>query len=537
MQRSHTSNPLNEVGNYLLKKWKHYHKITTQTNRETLEVFQVFGFIARIYERIRASVENKGEQVIRRFAIERALKRPDSLSQPTEVRAERLIRELTWSRFLPNNYVTREQYSELITIVDKYQRLTLLIKQSGGHTSLVSEFLFSLASAEIEELLVPSLARTCLVPTFTLWAKKTFKFQSDSEIHQEELDLQIYLAAHRAIAKSDAPLLQYYVLLLMFPTWTHADDRLIEHLAANFNQIHSHLNNLITHPWRNKIYRWVRQNTATFLFLETMLTNHPDPAPLLRDPEAFQSHVTSIAAEKYRQTRKTIHRGIVQSILYIFFTKVLVAFLIEYPYERYITQEINAVAIGINLVFPPLLMLLMGLTVKAPGDKNTQVVVRKLDHMLYNQDSQPPTIVRFDFSGGNRAYIFNAIYAYFFIIICLLVAYTLRTFFHFNIVSLGLFFMFLSMIMLFGFRLRWQSEELLINRPPQGFLANVFSLLTMPFINLGVWLSSTISKVNVITFLLDKIIDAPLKASVNSAEEWSKFISDRRTEAVEIPRD
>ncbi len=531
-------NSFNDVGQYLLNKYQQYTRLNKHTNRETLEVFQVFGFIARIYEKIRASVENKGEQVIRRFAIERALKRPDSINQKNEVRAERLIRELTWSRFLPNNYITREQFAELVKVVDKYDKLSKALKHNGYITSKTQDWIFSIASAEIEELLVPSVTRKCLVPTFTFWAKKTFKFQSDPPIAPEELDLQIYLAAHRAIAKSDLPIIQYDILLLMFPQWNQATDELIQHIADNFNQINSHIHKLSLHPQRNKIYRWVRQNTALFLFLETLIVTESDPQAILNDRDTFKAHISSIAQTKYRDTRRSINRGIWQSIVYIFLTKVLVALAIEFPYERYVTKEINGVAIAINLIFPPLLMLLMGLTVKAPDEKNTEIIVAKLDHLLYSQETLPPTIVQFDFSGQRQrwALIFNTIYAYFFVIICLLIAYSLRTFLQFNIVSTGLFFMFLSMIMLFGFRLRWQSEELLIVRPPQGFIANLFSILTMPFINLGVWLSSTISKVNIITFLLDKIIDAPLKSGINSAEEWSKFISDQRIEAVEIPR-
>ena len=54
----------------------------------------------------------------------------------------------------------------------------------------------------------------------------------------------------------------------------------------------------------------------------------------------------------------------------------------------------------------------------------------------------------------------------------------------------------------------------------------------MPIVATGKWLSEKFSRINVFVFFLDFIIEAPFKIFVEIAEEWTKYVKERKDELV-----
>src|SRR3989344_4916078 len=91
-----------------------------------LKVSEVLGGLARLYERIRTTVEYKGEHVLRRNAIERILKRliweKGNLISDANVDklSENLIKELIWARYLKNDSIAKVKISQVSRAINKY---------------------------------------------------------------------------------------------------------------------------------------------------------------------------------------------------------------------------------------------------------------------------------------------------------------------------------------------------------------------------------------------------------------------------------
>ena len=49
-----------------------------------------------------------------------------------------------------------------------------------------------------------------------------------------------------------------------------------------------------------------------------------------------------------------------------------------------------------------------------------------------------------------------------------------------------------------------------------------------PFIKLGEWLSARYRKINVLTTILDLLIEMPLKTTLRILQEWVRFMRDKR---------
>ena len=355
----------------------------------TVKVSDVLASIAHIYERIRNIIEYKSEHVLRRNAIERMLKRllGERPSHDTSRLAYVLIRELIWAKYFPNDTIPRSKVKQVAVIINKYLFLLGLLLDQGTVISgnQLRDWVWGLASCEIEETLDPSVREAYVMLMFA-WVKHYFIWQSD-KLSQQEKDTQVYLAIHRALAKSDEPIMRYHLLVQKYPAWSQSQKQTVSELAQNFTTIHQAIEKYLNYPDRFKLYRLLKKHIAPFEVFKTLVMQKGNQIkPVLENQEQFTQSVSNICQNKYAQIQKKVTRGIVRSIIYIFLTKVLFALLIEVPYELYRIGQLTILPLTINIIVPPGMMLLIGLTIKIPGEANTYRIINKLKTIVYTNN-------------------------------------------------------------------------------------------------------------------------------------------------------
>ena len=105
----------------------------------------------------------------------------------------------------------------------------------------------------------------------------------------------------------------------------------------------------------------------------------------------------------------------------------------------------------------------------------------------------------------------------------------------FNVLSATIFFFFSSLVLLFAYRVRYTATELNVAGEREGLLSHLFSLITMPFINVGSLLSQGLQRFNFFILIMDFLFEAPLKNVIRIFEEWNVFVKEKRDEVIEIP--
>lgn len=525
---------------YILSSWQEFtNQAEKRSQEEMINVSETFGFVAYLYEKLRTSVEYRGEHVLRRASIERSLKRILYLNKTNEEKAEMIVNELTWSRFLPNESVPKSKLPELKLILDKYDHLIAYTQNSEFPAEKMNweTWLLGIASTEIEEALTPSYLRSYLAPLMFSWLQKHFDWDTET-ISDDDREIQLFIAAQRALAKSDLPILRYRLLLLMNPEWNKKQVE-IQSLQESLPHLGSEIERLLNHPQKNQVFRFVQKFTPVFIFLFEILRASNEPEKIINNPEVLEAATHKIAEEKYTKLRSQINSAIVRSIVYLVITKVIIALILELPYEIYILRKLHYLPLTINILVPPLLMLALGIAVRTPGDDNTVRVYKQLKKLLYKSDTDKPVTVKLALNNRQKRLgsYFSIFYTIIFITLTYFTGYLLIFKLDYNLLSLGLFYSFLSLVLLFSYRIRWESQELTVAKQKRGVVEHVVSIFAMPFVNLGAWLSSRLSQINIFMFILDVIIDAPLKTLVRAVEEWSQFLKRKEEEMVEIPAD
>ena len=506
-------------------------KASLGANQPRVKVGETLGSVAWIYEKIRNSIDYKGEHLLRRNAVERILRRllwEKSWLEPEKL-ANFLIKELIWARYLKNDSVPKNKAEHIAKILEKYFRL--------GFERQYRSWLLGMASCEIEEELVPELFYIqAYTQAMYVWFLENFDW-TDQNLSPEHKNIQILIAIHRSLPKSDDSRIRYHLLKLLYPDWPHADDTLIAHTKENLFRIHKEMEEQINNPLQLRLYRYIQKQTAPFQILKDIIDENQDNIhQLLENPQKLEWKIREVCTKRYLQIRERVNRGIVRSIIYIFITKVLLAFIIEIPYEMFIIKHLNRIPIIINGVIPPTLMFLVGLTIRRPDEANTERIVEKIKSFVYPRQSEEKT--RFSLAKSQQSSFMNKVFYFIYFILFIAItggiAYGLDKL-HFNVVSAMVFFVFLSMVLLFGYRVRFAASELMVISEKEGFLSHLFTNLTLPFLRLGFWLSRGLSKLNFLIIFMDFLIEAPLKIIIEVVDEWTSFIREKREELVEVP--
>lgn len=180
--------------------------------------------------------------------------------------------------------------------------------------------------------------------------------------------------------------------------------------------------------------------------------------------------------------------------------------------------------LAINLLFPPLYMIALRVTHRLPGQANTTALVDRIDHMLYGDKT-----VLSSSRVKDRQYsaAFSVLYVISSLVIFAAVTYGLLLL-QFSFVHIIIFFVFLSAASFLGFRLSRFIRELEVVRSAQNGMTFVRDLLYLPFVVVGQWMSDKYSRVNIVTIILDMLIELPLKTLLRLIRQWNAFIDDRK---------
>jgi hypothetical protein len=498
-----------------------------------LNVSKTISILARIYEKARNAVEFRAEHLVRRASIERILKRRILLTNGSKDMAENLVVELLWARYIDSALIDNGKIVEIDAIIKRY----LLLKRDSFHTmgkngGISWETVMGLLSSEIEDALVSGKKREAL-NNFVYQAMRPKVHIADGD--ERYVNMQTYIAVERAFAQSDDALVTYELMKMIQPSWfgLAADASAGEFplLLQNLRLVRTSLRD----PVGEALTRYVRHHTPPFLLLRDFLLEHGDKATeLIGNKEQFGTTLKEIAGKRYREIGTKVRRAVVRSIIYIFLTKMLFAFALEAPFDVFISKKIEYFALGINAIFPPILLFLVAGFQSIPGEDNTKRLVARINTIIYDFDSLKTESDIFTPKIAVRRPLLTAMFSIFYLATYLLVfgfiAWGLNKL-HFNIASQIIFVFFITLVSFFAYRIRVSAKEYeMTNR--EGFFGPLMDFFFLPILRVGHWLSGEIAKINIFIFLFDFILEAPLKVIFEVAEEWIRFIRTKKEEIV-----
>lgn len=517
------NNKLNKFSRNIIKIYK---KEKEPDGESSSNVNPLVSELTSWYEKFRNSIEYRDEEVILRASIERILKRRLVLGGNGKLIAKPLLKELIWARYFPESLYREDVIEEIGRRVDFYLDLkNLLVKKYRAKENKIWELIFQLMSSDIEEYLNPNKVEEIMSNYIFYILSKNIK--ADEEL-EEIRDVQLFIAIRRAYSKDDLAFLRFKLFTQYFGRLSKID---VEKIAEKFLNANIAIEKQLSHPSRFKILSYVKKQIAPFLIMEQLFANQ-EVNELSKNKENLDNNIREIIELKYKSISEKVRRAIIRSVIFILLSKTFIAFFVEGTYERIFLGHIQWLTLFLNVIIPTLFMIAVGLSIRTPGKKNSELILNRIHGLLFDDDPKVGRDILFPVEKkGQRTpmeWIFVSLWFLAFIFSFGMISLTL-TFLQFSIVSQVIFLFFLAIVSFLAYRISITAHEYSVESR-QGILTPIIDFFFMPIARVGQYLSAGVSQINIFLFILDFIIETPYKGLVAFFDQWFFFLHSKREE-------
>lgn len=487
--------------------------MTSGDNR--IDVPTVGRAVSSAYEQLRNAAEYSEEHLL----LQRAIKRFYRLNLFTARRGTQqlnieLISELVLAGYLQNNSISKEAVMQLDVILESYLQAYEQLKTSANKRDPLVEWILACLSSDVEKLLRSHNRRQALIAVAYQYYSETI----DRDYYSQSADvagyeLCLYIAVHQALLKSDVDIVR-------------ADVRVMYGIdpidSERFLKINQQIDHYFTCYLTTQLRRVVNRHGAPLRILKSMITNRPDLPVLLDDQAAFMDAYRLQVTQEYAQVHSRLNTGVMKSVAFIFITKMIIGVAVEIPYDLLVRGQIAWMPLLINLLFPPIYMVLLRFGITTPKASNTNKLSVLIRDLLFEAKTEMLVIPKARKIRALRQIIYDLLFS-----VPIAIAIALLYWLDFNIVQMIIFFIFFSTASSLGFRLRAMVADLEVSHQSSGFLASIRDFLYLPFIVFGQWLSAEYRRFNIIGRMFDIIIELPLKTFFRLARQWMRFLDEQ----------
>lgn len=498
-----------------------------------IHVDHVASKIATLYEKLRQVIDYQEDHLLRKNTIERVLKRRFLLSSDPEEIASPLVFELIRGGYFPNDKIPETKIEEIKRLLAKY---IFLIESSPASISRserrkLTGWLENLASSEIEEKLVPRRKDKALLDYLVEELLRRLVFPEVLVDEQKKREL-VFIASQKALLKADSALLSWRLLKLKFPEFADSPGRdYLITFSQNLSLVAREIEEEINHPLVKIIQRKAYGFSPIFwLFQDIVLEDPSKAAGLFENPESLETRIKFAYDKRYRLLKKDNRRWGARWVISILLSKMLLALLIEVPYDR-LHGNFSPLALGVNMFFPPFLMFLIISSIRVPSTDNKNRLSWEAMRIVYPKDQPEP--IRIEETSGKKTGFIGLFLKLFFwstsTAIFAGVIYLLLKI-NFSWLSIVIFLVFFSLISFSGMKIEATTKQLKVGEKEEGIISFIADIFFLPFRNIGKWLSGQLQKYNLIILILNLFFEAPLQIFFEFLESWRGYIKKKKEE-------
>lgn len=549
---AHMNKPIREVSEPVRKLYQSFllaaKRAEAPPGDNPIAINEVVGQMASVYERLRNLMNDADEHLFRKNAIRRYLARKDFFSAKSlrelaqlsavgredyERWARALICELIRAKYLPNNSIPEDKVTEVAWIIEKniitrdqlYRHVPKRARKGSGDLTL------ELAASEIEEALAPNNSLMSTVGSMYELLRHRTAVRSKT-ITPEEKDIQLYIAILKSVLRGDKGVLRYHLFLLYFPDWKTCSRDDLAGIIVKFVPTLHIIDQSIQSEINMRLAAKVKPYAVCYGVLRDFSQEKPGSAYHdIQIAASLKQQVTKTLDGRYKKIRTRLVRSAWRSVIYIFVTKMVVAVFLELPYDKYVVGEVNLFALGVNILFPPLLMFLLTVTVRIPAKRNTEAILERLGQIIFKDANQSIEIivrprVRLGFFLRNAfRFLYLCVYA---LILWFVISVLIGL--DFNAVNISIFLFFLFLISFFAMRIRNSVKEIIVLKRRENVFTFFLDIVGIPIIRAGRWMNYHLSRINIFVFIMDFIIEAPFKVFLEVVEGWVGYLREKREE-------
>lgn len=538
------------VGEKLIRDYQTYYESLKPKGEVTyIHVDDIASRVAFFYERLLQVINWKEEQLVRRTAIERKLKRRliteiSGLSLVANLKsgriAEALVLESIRGGHLPNNQIPQSKIKDVQNIIEKYiyllENLSLAQGRGSSDVKLKVQFynwLLEIAACEIEETLATPLKENALINSMARTLEERIRIKPEGSIPEGEKKIQIYIAVHRTLFHLDAPIISYRLLRWQYPGWINMPASEYPKAAQNILKMRQKIQAQLDYPAAGEFFKLGEKYNTLWLLLGDILDQFkkkPGEIPLkLASKETLSQMITEAYDTRYKTLKRRLLRMGLYSSLSVMIANLVSLFIVEVPVAKFLYGGIKPWAMAADVVVPTLIMMGLVSAYRLPGKTNIDKVIEAIQDIFYCQEGEEIYEIRIK----HGRHLVTSIFIVFLYLLGLIISLggIIWILHAINLPPTSVAInTFLAAVMIFGAMVVRQRAKELAVEDRTSFLEFSVDFLSIPVGKIGQWLATKWKKYNIVSVFFTTLIDMPFFAFINFIENWSSFMKERKSE-------
>lgn len=513
------SQPIKEL---LERHLSYLEKKTLKDEAPKIQVDEVASQIAAFYEKVRNLIDYHEGHLLRKNVIDRALRRRVFLKDISgrEI-AEPLVKEVIRSGRLGNVSIPESKVEEIQQIIDVPDRIIDHLETGQEKDSdELREWLLSITVCAIEESLVPREKEMMLADTMFRVLAQNLTVQGGTLLTQDT-NILLFAAVQKSLLKVDSDQLHYRLFRFLYPNWS-PQDREIAAFIREVAEIRKTLIYYTKHPLLPVFLRLCNRYDIVFHVLGDLVFS-------ARDFNNLESEVETVYRERYVREKGRLFRLAFFSVVSFFLSKILVALAIEIPIDLYLLHHFSMSHAIANIVFPPLLMFLVVLSIRLPGGRNLALVTEEIKAVVFEEHKKNYTVYIPKKKNWLIQLIVKSVYLFVFAASLYAIVKVLLKL-GFGAPSIVVFILFTSLVTATGLKIYNRAKEMSLEKRRARFFGFVLDLFTVPLAAIGRWAIAGLRRFNILVIITNFVIDLPLQLFVELVEHFNEFLRSKKEE-------
>lgn len=379
-------------------------------------------------------------------------------------------------------------------------------------------------SADLEARLSPHTKKESMISYIFYNLKNQVIIRDDTE---ETRDAQVFIAIRKAYAKEDLAFLRYALFVQYFG---ELSENTIQDIGERFLEGKKMIDTQLEYSGRFKIFEFIKRQIPPFFILDDIMRKYNGKfRSLVTNEEEFTKIITETCDARYANISGKVRRAIIRSIIFILLSKVFLALTIEGTYDRIVYGHILWGVIAINISIPVAMMVLVSFFIKAPGKDNTERIIGRIKSLLFDPEPQLGRPLAFNNKPKAKSLldtIFTIVWLGTYLLSFGIIIYILNAL-EFSFVSMGFFLFFFAIITFLSYRIN-QTAQLYTVKDKSSIVTPFVDFFFMPIARVGRYLAEGVQSINIFIFLLDLVIETPLKGLISFFEKWFFLLHSKR---------
>lgn len=525
--------------------WEYHHRNIIAP----LEVDELASKIAEAYEKVRKVIDWKEENLLRRGAIERILKRrliselygisilPNLNAQEM---AEPMILELMRSGYFDNGKIAKKQVKEIENILSKYIQILsdskLPQSETKKHVQHKMEFytwMLEIAACEIEEVLAPAFKENALINLMTNVLYSRSRIVPKDRLSDLDRLIQTYIASMRTLYNFDDPIIAYNIIKIRYPFWVEETTESITAVTRQVHEIRSQIEADLNSEEGKQFYKLAGKYDAAYRIIGDVLDGINNTPEVVREklanPDELKTRVSEVYFRRKASLKGRLFRSAIYSTLSIFVAGIASFIIFEGPVARLAGLEFSLFSLFVDLLIPSLVMFLLVIVIRPPKDANLKVVQKEISKIVHHQTDED--VYEIDFSRQKNP-ILNTIFLLI-SAVCGLISMRF-IFWIFEIARVPWTSVYIdtvnvAMVVFAAMAIKQKSKEITIE-DRGNFVEFLLELFSIPLAKIGQWFTNKWKKYNIFAALFTALVDLPFSTFIGIIEDWRNFLKERSSE-------